>query len=213
MHHSYLDKYARQDSPLHRLDARSKLPLALASVVLVATAMRPGILFMGVFMILIAGLYVAARIPLDYLLSRSVLILPFSMFAAFSLVFGANAEGALWQWGPLAVTQQGLNRGASLLLRAWVAVSLMILLINTTPFDRLLRALKWYGMPSVLVLLLLSCIGICICSGMRSSGCKGRAICAISGDAGGNRCRCWEIWQRRFSCDLMSARRGFKRPC
>lgn len=154
MHHSYLDKYARQNSRLHRLDARIKLPIGLTGVVLMATTMQPGGLFIASCMIFVAGLCAVARIPLSYLLSRSLIVLPFSAFAALSLAWGANSGDALWHWGPLTMTQLGLERSATVLLRAWTAISLMILLINTTPFDRLLRALRWYRMPAVLILLL-----------------------------------------------------------
>ncbi len=37
MHHSYIDRFAQQDSPVHRLDPRGKLVAVLAySVVLIS---------------------------------------------------------------------------------------------------------------------------------------------------------------------------------
>jgi len=154
VHHSYLDKYARQESALHQLKARTKLLPALATIILIAVVPQPGIVFVAILIGLIIGLCVAAGIPLDYLLLRSAVVLPFSLFAALSLAFNANFAGTVWQWGPLALTAQGLNRAAALLLRSWLAVSLMIILINTTPFDRILRALRLLRIPELFVLLL-----------------------------------------------------------
>jgi cobalt/nickel transport system permease protein len=59
-----------------------------------------------------------------------------------------------WQWGPFALTSEGLNFGWRLLARAWIAVCLMILLINTTPFDRILEAMRAFKVPSIFVMLL-----------------------------------------------------------
>jgi len=154
MHHSYLDPYARQDSPLHRLDARPKLVLTLAAVVLIAVEPQPGALFVAAWMAAVLVLARTAGIPLDYLLLRSAVVVPFAGFAAFSLALTTPAPEAFWQWGRLALTEPGLRRASALLLRSWIAVSLMIILVNTCPFDRLLRALRSLGLPGLFVLLL-----------------------------------------------------------
>jgi cobalt/nickel transport system permease protein len=154
VHHSYLDKYARHDSLLHRLDARVKTLLAMAAVISIASMAKPGVLFFAALLILIAILYALARIPLAYLLTRSAIILPFSLFAAVTLAFSTRFSGAFWEWGGLTLTAEGVNRAAALLLRSFAAVSFMILLINTTPFDQLLRALRWMKIPNLFALLL-----------------------------------------------------------
>jgi cobalt/nickel transport system ATP-binding protein len=146
MHHSYLDKYARQNSPLHRLDARLKVPLVLLLVTLVALVQHPSLVLVLTLIGLISALCLLARIHLDYLLLRSAVVLPFSGFAAISLAFTYGGE-----WG---LTEPGLHRAAAMMLRSWIAVCFMILLINTTPFDQLLRALRSLKVPSIFVLLL-----------------------------------------------------------
>jgi cobalt/nickel transport system permease protein len=146
MHHSYLDKYARADSPLHRLDARIKLLLVLGLVILVAQVHPPGVIFVLALISLIVLMGLVARIPMDYLMLRSAVVLPFSGAAAISLAFTFGDS--------LALTEPGLHRAAALLLRSWIAVCFMILLINTTPFDRLLHALRSLKVPGVFVLLL-----------------------------------------------------------
>jgi len=154
MHHSYLDKYARRDSPLHRLDARPKLLLVVSLVILIAQVRTPGLIFLLTLTALIGLSCLTARLPLDYLLLRSAVVFPFSGFAAISLAFTIDGAHPLWRWGSLAITETGLHRAAALMLRSWMAVCFMILLINTTPFDRLLRALRSVKIPSVFILLL-----------------------------------------------------------
>jgi len=154
VHHSYLDKYARHDSPLHRLDARVKTLLAMAAVILIASNARPGLLFFAALLFLIVMLCAAAGIPLLYLMTRSAVIIPFSLFAALTLAFSSRFSGVLWEWAGLNLTIEGLNRGAALILRSFAGVSLMILLINTTPFDHLLKAFRRMKVPELFVLLL-----------------------------------------------------------
>lgn len=146
MHHSYLDRYARNNSLLHRLDARAKLILIIALIILVAQVRHPGIGFILALIGLIIWLCLIARIPLDYLLLRSAVVLPFSGLATLSTAFSYD--------GGFTITQAGLHRTAALLLRSWIAVCFMILLINTTPFDRLLKALRSLKVPGIFVLLL-----------------------------------------------------------
>lgn len=155
MHHSYLDKYARGDSALHRLDERFKFLFAVVLVFLIASVPDPGIFFIIPILLVMILLYLHAGISLDYLLLRSAVVLPFSGFAAITLAFTTpSASEPIWSYGPFTLTIQGLHRAAVLLLRSWLAVSLMILLINTTPFDCLLRVLSWMRAPSLLILLL-----------------------------------------------------------
>lgn len=155
MHHSYLDKYARGDSALHRLDARLKFLFTIALIVIIATLPDPGPFFIVALVLMVIILDISAGIPLDYWLLRSAVVLPFSGFAAISLAFTTPGESEpIWIFGDFSLTVEGLHRAAALLLRSWLAVSLLILLINTTSFDRVLRVLRWMRVPSLLVLLL-----------------------------------------------------------
>lgn len=154
MHHSYLDKYARGKSFLHRLDARVKLSLAIICVILIASVPVPGIAFLIFWILIILLLSIIARIPLGYILIRSAIVIPFSGFAAFSYALSVTSGDVFWQFGPFTLTSDGIIRSLQLLTRAWIAVSLMILLVNTTPFDRILHSLRSLKIPPLLILLL-----------------------------------------------------------
>jgi len=154
LHHSYLDKYARRDSSLHRLDARTKLPLFGGLVILISVVPAPGVYFFLTLVTLICLFCYTAKIPAGYLLMRSAIIIPFTGFAAVSYALTISYGDVLWQWGPFELTTGGIHKSVILLLRAWLAVSLMILLVNTTPFDRLLASLRSFRVPPLFVLLL-----------------------------------------------------------
>ncbi len=153
MHHSYLDKYARHDSALHRLDARTKVMLFISLVILIAIVPQPGWLFIAVIMSLVI-IGTCFGIPLFYLLIRSAVVIPFTGFAILSYMLTKTQGDVYWQWGSFALTSEGLSFGLRLLIRAWIAVCLMILLVNTTPFDRILAALRAFRIPSIFVMLL-----------------------------------------------------------
>ena len=154
MHHSYIDKYARKESPVHRLDGRTKFLLAVAFVILIAVTPAPGRIFLVVAFSVLLSVCFIARIPLVYLLTRSAVVIPFTGFAAFSYVLSQPAGEIIWQFGPFSITDIGLARAGILLVRAWLAVGAMILLVNTTPFDHLLRALRSLKIPPLFILLL-----------------------------------------------------------
>jgi cobalt/nickel transport system permease protein len=84
---------------------------------------------------------------------RSFVALPF-MLAASSVIFAVPGE-AVAQWElfgrPLTVTDAGLVRFASLMLRTWLSVQMAILLTTTTSFPDLTHAMRHLKVPTVLV--------------------------------------------------------------
>ncbi|TKJ40010.1 cobalt ECF transporter T component CbiQ [candidate division LCP-89 bacterium B3_LCP] len=154
MHHSYIDKYARHNSPLHRLDARTKIISSILFVVLIAVTPSPGSVFLTVGASIPLFLCFIGRIPISYLLIRSLIIIPFAGFAALSYAFSSSSDDILWQWGPLRLSSEGMSNALILLLRSWIAVSAMILLVNTTPFDSLLKGMRRLKVPALFIMLL-----------------------------------------------------------
>ncbi len=69
-------------------------------------------------------------------------------------------SGAVWQAGPLtlpaelAVTRQGLTAAAMVLLRAAASLGLVVLLVKTTRWPVLTKALQSLGIPAVFVMVL-----------------------------------------------------------
>lgn len=136
------------------MDARIKLLLATALIILIAIIPHPGSVFIAVMVGLIGLFSLLGRIPIGYLLLRSTVVLPFSGLAALSLALTTSQANSVWHWSYLTLTPESIHLALSLLLRAWLAVCLMILLVNVTPFDRLLKALCSFRVPGLIVLLL-----------------------------------------------------------
>lgn len=147
-----LDRFAEQQSAIHALDARGKLLLTFAYLLAVlslpADAVGP-LLPLAVLPFAAAG---AARLPLRYLLTRILWVLPFVLLMALSNAWFDRMPVA--RLGPLAVTH-GLLTGAALLLRAALCVAAATVLVATTGINPLARALAAMGVPRVFAVQLL----------------------------------------------------------
>ncbi|MBU1882216.1 cobalt ECF transporter T component CbiQ, partial [bacterium] len=154
MHHSYLDKYARGTTAIHGLDARVKVLFSFAFIIFIASLRASGFEFYLACLTLIAVCLIAARIPTVYLLTRSIVVIPFAGFAAISYMLTRTGGTTYWHSGPFAITSEGLIDASHLLARSWLAVSCMIILVNTTPFDQILKAFRTFRLHSILIMLL-----------------------------------------------------------
>lgn len=134
MKHSFIDRYAQLDSPLHILEPRSKL-LAFTALIVCVLSIPSGRspLFVAYFFAT-AILMGISQIPLPFIVGRTLLILPFIILAS------------------LAAPWKGFSGLASLFVRAVLCLILLILLTNTTRFMELLRGLRKLGCPQVLAM-------------------------------------------------------------
>ncbi len=134
MRHNFIDRYASLESPLHVLEARTKL-LAFTSLIIAVLCIPAGkgSLFIGYFFAT-AILMGISQVPLNYILGRVLLILPFIVLASLA----APWKGYMGVW--------------ILFVRAILCLLLLILLTNTTRFIELLRALRKLGCPQILVM-------------------------------------------------------------
>lgn len=137
----FLDRYSRGDSVCHRLPPRAKI-LAVASVILAALLLP--IEFWPLHGCLGAMLFVAcstAGIPTSYLLRRIGLLVPVLGLMALTVPISRGFRA-------------GWDVAAAMVVRSLLAFVATLWLVNTTPFDRLLVALRQLGMPRLFVALL-----------------------------------------------------------
>jgi cobalt/nickel transport system permease protein len=138
MHHDFIDKYSRRDSPLHRAPAGLKLLATLALVVaLVVTPFAFGGAFFAVALLLTAAIVVSG-VPLRFFFGRLLLLEPFVAGVALLAVFQPNG----WQ------------AALAIIVRSTLCLATMILLTNTTPFSALLAVLKRLGVPALFITVL-----------------------------------------------------------
>jgi cobalt ECF transporter T component CbiQ len=137
---------------LQGIDPRAKLVGMLALVVASALAHRVPTLF--ALLAVGVGLAVASRVNV-WSLARRVWLVAF----AFTFMIAAPAMFltpgvALWQWGGVVMTANGVHTAVLLVLRVEAAVTLSTLLVLTTPWMWLLKALRTLRVPVEVIALL-----------------------------------------------------------
>jgi len=153
MHVHFLDPYRHRASPVHRLDPRVKLLLAVGFIF--ATALTPPgawPVYILLFSLLLA-VEILSDLGVGYVLKRSMLALPF-MLAAIPILFTLPGDAlATLHIGPweLAISSEGLERFISIAIKSWLSVQMAVVLASSTPFPDLLGAMRAVGIPRLLV--------------------------------------------------------------
>jgi cobalt/nickel transport system permease protein len=157
VHHTHIDRYAGLQSPVHALDARAKLLATIAFVFIVVLTPDGWFFSFGTYTLLICGVIFSSRVPKDYIFKRSFSIFPFALAVSVFVPF-ITPGPEVWSFdlGPLSgtVTSTGLERFASLSLKALVSFFATITLVATTPFGELMEAAGKLGLPSRMVVVL-----------------------------------------------------------
>lgn len=152
MHFDAFDRYHEKDSFLHRLDPRVKAVVTI--IFIVSNALLPdGAWFAFVFgWLLVLASNLLSKLGLGYTLKRSIIALPFALIA-ITVLFSIPGEPLTtlrilrWEW---VITDAGLLRFVSILIRSWLSVQMAILLVAVTRFPDLIHALEHLRVPAVL---------------------------------------------------------------
>lgn len=141
MPRDFLDPYSRGNSICHRLPDRLKILLVLAMII-TALFVPPenwpvhGCMAAAVFLAM-----TLAGIPLRYLLVRLMFFFPMIMGLAIAV---PASTGFTKGWDVMA----------TVLLRGTLSFMGVLWLVNVTPFDRLLVALRQLGLPQMIAAIL-----------------------------------------------------------
>jgi len=152
MHHAHIDKFAYQDSPVHRLDPRVKLAVTLIGTLVIVSLPRfaPDIAFytlLGPFCLLVLG-----RISLRFAAKHILLTLPFILALALTSLW-YDRTPTLILFGPFQWhCTVGWLKCLTLTLKFVGSMLALIALISTTPFSDLLRVLQRWHVPEILVI-------------------------------------------------------------
>ena len=157
MEYSFIDKYSDLDSPVHRLDPRVKIISALVFVVCVVTTAPQAFPQFLLFFAIAAFLAVLAKVPLSFILKRSLAVLPFVLVVIIFLPFasGGSSIGSLnIGFTRLAVSHKGLWIAWNVLIKSWLSMLAMVLLASTTGFQMVLKGLERLRVPRIFLMIL-----------------------------------------------------------
>ncbi|MCX7680602.1 MAG: cobalt ECF transporter T component CbiQ [Anaerolineae bacterium] len=147
-----LDGYRARTSPVHHLDARVKLVLALLfilSAVLTPTGAWPAYILLTA---LVWSAIILSQVGMGFVQRRTAVVMPFAL-AAVTVIFTTPGRPVLTVW-KFDITDHGLLRLISILLKSWLSIQAAVLLTACTPFPALLQAMSALRIPRVLVVIL-----------------------------------------------------------
>lgn len=135
MHHVLLDRWSQGASPLHHRDPRAKILALLVFLVLLATTPANAFVVLATDAALLAAAILIAGLPPSGVLSRAMVVLP------FSLTFGLISWLAGEPWRALGLVE-----------KSYLSTVAVLLLAGTTPLPLLLGGMERLGIPRLLVL-------------------------------------------------------------
>jgi cobalt/nickel transport system permease protein len=138
MRHDYIDRYARLDSPVHRLPAALKLAFALALVISTVIVPMSAFLYFAACALFLFCVILLGRLPIRFVAVRLLTLEPLAAGVAI-----------------LALMQHdGLFMLIRILVKSNLCLLTMVLLSNTTPFAGILDVLRSLRVPPLLVTVL-----------------------------------------------------------
>ncbi len=148
-----LGQFLPGDSPVHRLDPRTKILLMVAYIVLVFLVGRlPVFLLPAAFVV---GVVLLARVPLRYLGSSVRPIRWLLVFMFIINLFFTQGRTVLVEWWIFRITQESLRQGVFITLRLLLLVmGTSLLTLTTSPIvltdglERLLKPLAVFRFPA-----------------------------------------------------------------
>jgi len=150
----YAESMAARSGLLQPVDPRVKVAGLLALVIAVSWAAKPGVIAALFVLATLAAVlsrlsiaHLAARVWLSALAFTGALAVPAVFLTPGRLLY--HVPGLGWP-----VTAQGLTTAAYLILRVEAAATLALLLIFTTPWTHVLKALRTLRVPVVFVVVL-----------------------------------------------------------
>ena len=152
MHHSYIDRFAQGDSPIHRLDARAKLLAVVAYMVVLISFDRYAVTVLVPLAVIPLGLLALGRTPIWFALRRVIVLSPFILAICLASAWYDRSMHYVafgpWQF----VVSGGWLTSADIGIKFALGLFALTALTSTTPFAMLLEAMRKLGAPKMLVM-------------------------------------------------------------
>jgi cobalt/nickel transport system permease protein len=152
MHFDAFDRYHENDSFLHRLDPRVKVVATVAFILSNALLPDGAWIAFGLSWLFLLIANRLSNLGIGFSFRRSLVALPFALIAATVLFTmpGTPLSSFHVLFWDLTITDAGLLRFVSILVRSWLSVQMAILLVAVVRFPDLIHALEHLRVPLIL---------------------------------------------------------------
>ncbi len=147
-----IGQYLPGNSFLHKLDPRTKILAVL--LYMIALFVVNNFWGLGAMLLLSVVVILISKIPLRFFF-RGIKAIAFIVLLTVALQMFMTPGEALWQWGFLTITKEGIRQAIFMGTRLLLLVSLTsILTLTTTPIsltdgiENLLKPFQRFGMPA-----------------------------------------------------------------
>lgn len=152
----HIDQYSSLESVLHRRDPRVKIIAFFTSVLFIVITPPESFISFGMYGVFIFVLILLSKIPIGYIIKRSIIIIPFVLVIAAFTPF-LKRGSVLWEYQigslKLAITYEGLIMLWNVLIKAYLSILCMILLMASTGFINLIKAMEGLRLPKLIVMI------------------------------------------------------------
>jgi len=152
MHSDVFDRYHDTESFIHRLDPRVKVSVTVAFILSNALLPDGAWIAFGLSWLFLLFINALSKLGITFTFKRSFVALPFALVAItvlFSIPGNPLTTFHFLMWD-LTITDMGLLRFESILVRSWLSVQMAILLVATARFPDIVHALEHLRVPSIL---------------------------------------------------------------
>jgi len=152
MHHAHIDKFAYQDSPVHRLDARAKFFVTIAFTVVILLLPKTSISLLACYAIGPFAVLTIGRVPLKFAIRQVILVSPFILVLAITFPFYLHEPTDI-AFGPFTgKISLGWIRCFNVIGKFIVTMLALIAMVSTTRFGDLLAAMQKMHVPQLLTI-------------------------------------------------------------
>jgi len=156
MHSDAFDRYHHGHSPIHSLDPRVKVLVTIAFILSNALLPDGAWIAFGLAWAFVLIANAISGLGIGFTLRRSFIAFPFAL-AAITVLFSIPGEPvssfrfALWDF---TITDAGMLRFVSIVIRSWLSVQLAILLVAVTEFPKIVHALRHLRVPAIITIII-----------------------------------------------------------
>ena len=153
MHYHFQDPFIPGGSPIHQLDPRVKIILTFAFIITVALIPDGAWPAFLLLLSMVLSIEILSEVSILFVQKRAVIVFPF-VLASLPLIFTIEGTNLIsLTFGPwlLSITQPGIERFFSILIKSWLSVQAAIILTTCTSFPDLLIAMRAVKIPRQLV--------------------------------------------------------------
>ena len=152
MHSDVFDRYHETESFIHRLDPRVKVAVTVAFILSNALLPDGAWLAFGCAWLFLLFINALSNLGLGFTFKRSFVALPFALVAITVLfsIPGKPLSTFHFLFWDLTITDMGLLRFTSILVRSWLSVQMAIMLVAVARFPDIVHALEHLRVPTIL---------------------------------------------------------------